>query len=74
MLRKSQPNFWHYVKKIEAEAKKCFSFIKKHVHFLFSIYVSLKILLRCVWYFDFACFNMAVVKNLNFAEEAIRQF
>ena len=21
-------------------------------------------LFRCVWYFDFACFNMAVVKNL----------
>ena len=25
MLRKFQPNFWHYVKKIEAQAKKSFS-------------------------------------------------
>ena len=26
--------------------------------------MPLKILLRCVWYFDFVCFNMTVVKNL----------
>ena len=37
---------------------------KKRVHYLFSIYVPLKVLLRCVWYFDFACFRMTVVKNL----------
>ena len=61
MLRKSQPHF--YVKKIEAEPKKWFSYLKKRVHYLFSIYVPLKILLRCVWCFDFACFNMTVVKN-----------
>ena len=32
---------------------------------LFSIYVPLKMLFRWVWYFDFAYFNMTVVKNLN---------
>ena len=31
MLRKSQPNFWHYVKKTEAETKKRFSYKKKRV-------------------------------------------
>ena len=28
MLRKSQPNFWHYVKKIKAQANKLFSYKK----------------------------------------------
>ena len=37
MLRKSQPNFWHYVIKIEAQAKKWFSYIKKRVLFLFFV-------------------------------------
>ena len=31
ILRKFQPNFWHYVKKIEAQAKKWFSYKKKRV-------------------------------------------
>ena len=31
VLRKFQPNFWHYVKKIEAQAKKWFSYKKKRV-------------------------------------------
>ena len=30
MLRKSQPNFQHYVKKIEAQAENCF-FMEKSV-------------------------------------------
>ena len=30
MFRKTQPNFWHYVEKIEAQAKKWFSH-KKNV-------------------------------------------
>ena len=29
MLRKSLPNFQHYIKKIEAQAKKWFSYKKK---------------------------------------------
>ena len=29
MLRKSQPNFQHYIKKIEAQARKWFSYIQK---------------------------------------------
>ena len=31
-LRKTQPNFQHYVKKIEARAKKWFSYKKKRVY------------------------------------------
>ena len=31
MLRKSQPNFQHYIKKIEAQTKKWFSYKKKLV-------------------------------------------
>ena len=44
ILRKSQPDFQHYVKKIEAQAKKWFSY-KKKVQQNFPIYVS-KILKR----------------------------
>ena len=32
-LRKYQPNFQHHVKKIDARAKKWFSYIKKRVGF-----------------------------------------
>ena len=32
ILRKSQPDFWYYVKKIEAQAKKWFFCKKKRVH------------------------------------------
>ena len=37
MLAKSQPNFQHYVNKIEAQGKKWFSFKKKRV-FVAQIY------------------------------------
>ena len=33
VLRKFQPNFWRYVKKIEAQAKKWFSYKKKRAHY-----------------------------------------
>ena len=33
ILRKCQPNFWHYVKEIEAQVKKLFSY-KKNVYFI----------------------------------------
>ena len=33
ILRTFQPNFYHYVKKIEAQAKKWFSYSKKRVCF-----------------------------------------
>ena len=32
MLRKFQPNFYYYVKKIEAQAKKWFSYKTKNVY------------------------------------------
>ena len=38
MLRKSLPNFQHYIKKIEAQAKKWFSYKKKRVYLAESIF------------------------------------
>ena len=35
----------------------------RFIHYLFSIYVPLKLLFRCVWFFDFGFLNMTVVKN-----------
>ena len=41
ILRKSQPNFKHHVKKIEAQVKKCFFYKKKRV----DVYLLLNFLL-----------------------------
>ena len=36
------------------------------VHYIFSIYVPLRMLFRCVRCFDSACFNITIVKNYTF--------
>ena len=37
---------------------------KLKAHTLFSTYVPLKMLVCCVWFFDFVYFNVTVAKNL----------
>ena len=38
------------------------------------MYVPLKMLFRFVWYFDFACFNMIVVKSLMKKKKKIMMY
>ena len=45
-LRKSQPNFWHYVKKIVAETKKTVFLIKKTTHMVYLQFVVASALLK----------------------------